>query len=291
MSTYTLYPGCLVSRRYPGFEVAARKVAECLGIVVAGVDGFSCCPDPVWIRSSNEDLWLTLAARNLSIGEGQGDTLLTLCNGCFETLRTASILLKEGKEREKVNNYLKAVGKELKGEIEVKHMVQALYEEIGPEEIRKKVEIPLMGIKVACHPGCHYMRPSEISGVDDPVDPKVLIEMIDAIGAEVIPYQGKTLCCGLPIFQTDRELSLKLAWKKLALMEEADLIAVTCPSCFSQFETAQILRKGERNERPIPVFHYLELLALSIGVPKEELLLEVHRVPIGGILQKMGVSS
>ena len=74
-------------------------------------------------------------------------------------------------------------------------------------------------------------------------------------------------------------------------MEEADLIAVTCPSCFSQFETAQVLRKSEKNESSIPVFHYLELLALAIGVPKEDLLFEVHRIPVDGVLQKMGVSS
>jgi len=294
MSTFTLYPGCLVTMRYPGFEVAARKVAEAFGFELTSCDGFSCCPDPVWIRSTNEESWLTLAARNLSIAEAKGFPLLTLCNGCFETLKTASVILQnDGKKKEKVNENLRAIGREYQGQLEVKHMVQALYEEIGPDALKEKTVRSFNGVKAACHPGCHYMRPSRIAQVDDPVNPHVLEEMVQALGLETVDYKGKTLCCGLPIFQTDRELSLKLAYKKLDLMKDADFIVVTCPSCFSQFETAQMLRKKEKSEengKTLPVFHYIELLALALGVPPSDLMFEVHRIPVQGVLQKMGVS-
>ncbi len=292
MSTFTLYPGCLVTTRYPGFEIAARKVAQSFGIEFTEADSFSCCPDPVWIRSTEEETWLTLATRNLAIAEARGAPIVTLCNGCFETLKTASYLLKEDpKLKEKVNESLKAIGKEYKGPLEVKHMVQVLYENLGPEALKEKIVKPLNGVKAACHPGCHYMRPSKVAQVDDPLNPHVLEEMTTALGVEVIQYKGKTLCCGLPIFQTDRELSITLALKKIDLFGDADFIVVTCPSCFSQFETAQILNKKEgNNKRTIPVFHYMELLALAMGVPADELRFEVHRIPVDGVLQKMGVA-
>jgi len=228
-----------------------------------------------------------IATRNLSIAEEKGNNLVTLCNGCFETLNSANFYLKNSEERRKdITLKLKKIGREYNGSIEVKHFVQVLYEEIGPEKLKEHIKRPLNGLKLAVHTGCHLTRPSEIANFDDPKNPIKLEELVRALGAEVIEYKGKTLCCGLPIYATDKELSLSLAKDKLELIREADGIVVVCPSCFQQFETAQT---GETEK--IPIFYYFELLALALGEEPENLGFETHRVKVDHLIQKLGVLS
>ena len=38
-------------------------------------------------------------------------------------------------------------------------------------------------LKVAEHVGCHLVRPKEFIGLDDPEDPKILRNLIEATGA------------------------------------------------------------------------------------------------------------
>ncbi len=285
MSTYALYPGCLISRRYPGFEAASRFVAEKLGIRLEEREGFTCCPDPVWVRSADQNLWLRMAARNLAVA-GNGDTtLVTLCNGCFETLKTASHLLKtDPQKRGQVAPFLQSLGHEGPVTPEVKHLVQVIHEEIGPEKLREQIRRPLEGLTFATHPGCHLTRPSEVAGFDDPLNPVVLDQLVEALGAQVLDYEGKTRCCGLPVFITDRELSLGLAAEKVRAVAETDGIVVTCPSCFQQFETVQMLDKTLPR---VPVFYYFELLALALGAEPTEIGLDQHRIKTDAVIEKL----
>ncbi len=294
MSAYTLYTGCLISRRYPGFEAASRFVAQKLGISLEHREGFTCCPDPVWMRSAHEDLWLRMAARNLALARpesGEPGTLVALCNGCFETLKTAQHLLATQKEkRQEIARFLEPLGFSPPDQLEVKHLVQVVYENPGPQKLRELLVRPLEGLRLATHPGCHLTRPSAVAQFDDPLNPRALDELVEALGAQVVTYPGKTQCCGLPIFVTDRELSLTLAGEKIQRVAEAGAhaLVVTCPSCFQQFETAQMLNKSLPR---IPVFYYFELLALALGAEPSEIGLEQHRIKTDPVLQRVSALS
>ncbi len=289
MSAHVLYPGCLISRRYPGFEAAARFVAKKLGMELVDREGFTCCPDPVWLRSARQDLWLRMAARNLAVAAGQnGDagSLVALCNGCFETLNTALHLLKtDQKQREQVARFLESQGQTLSTCLQVKHLVQVVYETLGPEELKKHLVRPLEGLTLATHPGCHLTRPSDIARFDDPLNPRALDELVEALGARVLDYPTKSQCCGLPVFVTDRELSLSLAAEKIRAVAQADGLVVTCPSCFQQFETVQML---DRSLPRVPVFYYFELLALALGADPGEIGLDQHRIKADAVLARLG---
>jgi len=289
MKTFILYPGCLISRRYPGFEFSALESARIFGIELLHNGSFTCCPDPVWMRSYNRDMWLRIAARNIAIAEEDATSLVTLCNGCFESLKSAHYLLKKDeKTRDSINQVLKKIGKEFKGRIEVKHLVQIFYEDIGEDAIRKKVVSPLEGLRFAVHPGCHLMRPSEEMEFDDPRNPVILEKLVRALGADVLDYEDKTACCGLPIFNSDRELSLSLAQKKINLLKDkVQGIVVSCPSCFMQFETVQTLKR-EEGGNPLPVYYYFELAALALGVEPEKIGLKNHRVNAEIIVEEIG---
>ena len=96
--------------KLPHLEKAFREVASVLDLKLKEMEGVSCCPEPVSLQSLNIDTWLTLGARNLSIAEKMGLDVLTICSGCYETLKTVSVLLEEDPgHREKINEILKKI--------------------------------------------------------------------------------------------------------------------------------------------------------------------------------------
>ncbi len=290
MSVHVLYTGCLIARRYPGFEAASLFVARKLGFSLEHREGFTCCPDPVWFRSADQERWLRMAARNLALARSnteESTTVVALCNGCFETLKTAQHLLATRQEqREKAARFLASLDLQPPDGVQVKHLVQVIYEDPGPEKLRQQIVRPLEGLHLAPHPGCHLTRPSAVAQFDDPLKPRVLDELVEALGARVVTYPNKTQCCGLPVFVTDRELSLTLAAEKIRRVAEAGAhaLVVTCPSCFQQFETAQMLDKSLPR---VPVFYYFELLALALGAAPQEIGLDQHRIKADAVLQRV----
>ncbi|MDH5634989.1 MAG: CoB--CoM heterodisulfide reductase iron-sulfur subunit B family protein, partial [Candidatus Bathyarchaeota archaeon] len=164
---YLIFLGCAIPYRVAAYEISARKVLERLGVELVEMPEYNCCGlpmDPV-----DHEMMLLMAARNLAIAEREDLNIITLCPGCAGTLRKVNKTLKEDKKaREEVNSCLKEAGLEIRGTKEVKHLVQALIEDVGLERIKEAVTKPLAGLEVAEHNGCHVLRPREYSGFDDP---------------------------------------------------------------------------------------------------------------------------
>ena len=282
MRRYAFFPGCFIQVRLPHLEALSRRILEELRVELIDVEGFTCCPEAVTL-SVNPMSWRVMAARNLSLAEELGLDILTLCNGCLHTLRTVNQELKRDDElRERVNEVLSAIDREFKGLIRVRHFAEFLVRDVGLERLRKRVERPLEGLRVACHTGCHILSPPEIMRFDDPYDPVILDEMVEALGAEAVDYALKTLCCGwtLPTYGS-REASERLLASKLDSMRRsgAMAIAVICPQCFHQFDVGQASAARRLGlDYRLPVFYYLELLALAMGLSLEEVGYRHHRV-------------
>lgn len=295
MSRYAFFLGCMIPYRLPFMEMAARKVLEKLGVELVSMKDVGCCPDPVGIKSLDYKTWLALAARNLSIAEEMESNIMTLCNGCFETLKTANFVLKNDKElREEVNEVLSQLGKEFKGEIEVKHLIEILHDEIGVDKIRVFVEKPLKDLRVAVHYGCHVVRPSDVLAFDDPETPSSLDRLVNVTGAESVPYMRKMLCCGGGIRSIDTTSALGITKRKLLEIQRvnADCIAVICPFCFIQYDIGQTqIRSIFGDNFDIPVLYYPEMLGLAMGIPDMESGLRFHRVKVKPLLEKLNLSS
>ncbi|MBD3351734.1 MAG: CoB--CoM heterodisulfide reductase subunit B [Candidatus Lokiarchaeota archaeon] len=276
-----LFPGCMIGNRIPFIEASARKVFDKLGVKVLDAP-FGCCPDPVGFQSTDKESWLALGARNLCIAEEQGKSIVSLCNGCTQTLTAVNQKLKhDAHKKSKVNSMLNSVGKEFKGTIDVYHFVRLLKEEVGINKIKETVTNPLKGLKIACHTGCHYSRPSEIMQYDDPFEPKVLRELVAATGAEVIDYEEEALCCGVGAGNAEEDVGLLVLKRKMdsIVKSGADYIAVICPSCFQQMDGNQRnLQKKFEQEYDIPILYLTEILALAMGYTYDDLNLRRHRV-------------
>lgn len=277
---YLFFLGCVIPYRLPSYEVSARKVLEKLGVELVEMPEFNCCGFPM--NPINYDLMLTLAARSLCLAEKQNLDILTLCNGCFGILNETNKTLKEEKEiREKINGYLREIGMEFKGTIEVKHLVHALVEDVGLEKIKDAVKKTLTHLQVAQHTGCHIVRPAKHIGRDDPENPTILKNLIRLTGAECLDYMDETECCGNPIIGVNDDIPFHMAEEKLGHIKavKAQALVTVCPACHLMYDLYQTKIERTFNEKfDIPVLHYTQLLGLAMGFTPEELLLNELRV-------------
>ena len=164
--TYSYYLGCVIPTRLPFLEASVRMTFRSLDIKVRDQENCSCCPDPTGTTLLDHDSFLALGARNLCLYEDSKSDVLSLCSGCTETLKTVKhILDNDNFKKKEINSILGSIGKKYKGIIGIKHFAQVIYENL--EELKSKIKIPLTDLKVAAHPGCHYLRPSDIIQWDD----------------------------------------------------------------------------------------------------------------------------
>ncbi len=289
---YALFLGCTIPARQMNYEQSARTVAKALGIDLVDVD-FGCCGFP--IEPVDEVKALSMAAVNLKKGKEKGLDIVTLCSACGEMLTKAEEVLEKDEAMGKsVNGVLgKQVGTEYKGEKpRVVHFARMLYEDIGREKIRALVKRPLQGLKIATHPGCHYVRPSSLSGgFDDPEFPHSLDELVEATGAEAVDYMGKEDCCGGSILAVREDVSKAMTRKKLeALSGKVDAMVLICPFCGIMYDRYQKLMADElEKEYNVPVLYYPQLLGLALGIDPEKLGFDVNSVRVDGVLEKVGV--
>ena len=287
---YALFLGCTIPVRGQNYELSARKVAEALGIEFVDIPEFACCGFPV--KSSDIDMALLLAARNLAIAEEAGLDICTLCNACTAILTDAQKELQESKElREKVNSKLKEINREFKNGVKVRHFSRILYEEVGMENIKKKIIKNLNGIKLSTHYGCHYLKPSEIyEGFDESENPRTVDKLIELTGATPIDYEDKLECCGGAILGVDENISLQMAKNKLEHVKEqnVDALISICPFCTIMYDDNQ--RKMEakfEKELNIPVLYYPQLLGLAFGFDQKELGFRINKVKATDLLEKI----
>lgn len=289
MKEYALFLGCNIPLRYPSTEIAARKVFEELGVHLVDMKGYTCCPDPVVSRLSDPELAYALSARNLNLAEEMGLDVVTLCNGCDETLLEANQILKRDEElRKRINRILSEFGREYKGTIDVKHAVEVLHQAVGIKAISDKVRRRLR-FRTAIHYGCHLFRTKE-EGEDPWRRPNMMREIVEATGVELVDYGLEKLCCGYPPLMADRKLALeeRLLPKLKGIRDaNAECIVMSCPACMIQFESGQLLL-SKMGVKRLPIIHVLELLGLAIGMTGEELHLDFHRSPAMELARMLG---
>lgn len=268
--------GCVIPNRYPGIEAATRKVLPRLDVELIDMEGALCCPAPGVIRSFDKKIWLLMAARNLTIAEQMGLDIITLCNGCYATLKEANRILKtDDEKRKQVNTDLAEMNRKFRGTIKVKHLSEVLYFDVGVEDIKRAVrrKIPL---KAAVFYGCHLLKPSELRPWASFERPTFLDEMIEVLGAESVPYRYRMLCCGAggALRSAFLDVSVNIVRERLRAMKDAgaECIVNVCPFCHLQFDIGQqqIAQKWGESFN-IPVIYYTQLLGLSMGFNPEEL--------------------
>lgn len=277
---YIPFFGCMMTTKYPWFEAAVRKSVTKIGLELVDVDGFTCCPDPIYFQARNKMEWYTIAARNLSLAEDLGHDIITTCSGCTATLSEVNLALKEDQDlKETVNKRLSKIGREYKGSINVRHAITVLRDDFGLDRVAETVTRPLEGLKVAVHYGCHLLKPSWVMQVDDPDRPTILENLIKAIGAEPIHHEMTLLCCGRACMTDSIPNQMVEDILETIKSHNADCMGLICPTCFDEFDLGQIvLGRKLKKTFDVPIVYYFQLLGLAQGLEPKEVGLHMHKV-------------
>jgi heterodisulfide reductase subunit B len=258
-------------------EASIRNVFDHLGAEILDLPGASCCPAPGVFRAFHIPTWLVIAARNISIAEEIGVNPITGCNGCYGTLRDAWYELEHEYDlKKKVNQYLAKIGRTYNGNLEPKHVVQALYLDMGLDHLKDFIHLKFSDLKVAVHYGCHIVKPSDKRPWNGEYEePRFLDEIVEITGAKSIDYKDKYMCCGAggAVRTAVKEVAADFTREKLTNMRDAgvDIIVDCCPFChlqldLGQYEVNNIFKDDIGEPFKIPVVYITQLLGLAFGI-------------------------
>jgi heterodisulfide reductase subunit B len=282
--------GCTIPARLPSIEKATRLVLQDLGLDSRELPGFTCCPEGTLVKAHDRGAFYLTAARNLAIAGRTGLDLLTPCSGCYSTFKeTQSHMGADTRARGAVVSRLAAEDLSWLEGLRVLHLAEWLADVLGAAAIARGVVRSLAGMRLAVHHGCHLLRPQPAVCWDDAIRPTKLEEIVQALGARVVDYPSKMLCCGGALDRCgEREGSLAFARRKLHDLEAAavDALVVACPSCFQQFDLNQAALQRAHEDVNVPVLYLSELIALAYGHAAAEIGLTLHRVSVDPFLSR-----
>lgn len=271
---YFLYQGCSLEASGIHYMISLEAVAKVLGLHFKEIEDWNCCGASISYVGGNELSVEVLAARNLALAEAQGGMdIVAPCSSCYIVLLKVNHKLKESPELlAKVNEVLAEGNLHYSGNIKVRHLLDVLYNDVGLEKIKAAVKKPLKGIKVAGYVGCQTVRPyGEYDSVEKPV---IQDRIVDALGAEAVPFPKKMRCCGSGLFLTELEACYELA---RAILEDAQanggqIISTACPMCQMNLEAYQKrMNKALGTNFNIPVVFITQLMAVAFGLnPKKD---------------------
>ncbi len=286
----SVFWGCHMLTDQLGYEMSVRETFPELDVDLVDLRESICCGDPV--KSINDFAANYLGARVLSLANQTGlHDLFIPCNRCHFTITEARKTMSQNqKTARRIKELLKEEELEYNSDIKVWHTIDLLHDYLGLEKIRKKIEKPLTGLKMASHVGCQIIRYSDLGRVDDAETPTKLDELIRSLGAETIDYNEKLDCCGSALVQSHPDSALSLAGSKLKALQalKVDGLVVSCPDCglifdTKQKETATIVGVNLR----VPVLYYTQLLGLALGIEEKRLGLHLNQSPIDELLAKI----
>ena len=260
---YSFFPGCTQESTEKGFGDSTTAVCRELGIELEEIPDWNCCGASSG-HFLNDDLCYALPARSLAIAEREGLDTAVVCAACYLRLRTTQQEVRNSPEFGKKVEDL--IGMPYEAKYDVRHLLDILINELGIEEIEKRVKHPLTGLKVAAYYGCYLVRPPKVVGFDDPENPTTMDRLLQALGAEVVDWAGKVDCCGgsLTLTRTEIVENLVQGLADSATQAGAEAIVVACPMCFSNLDSRQTA------EQKLPILYFTELMGLAFGVAKNE---------------------
>ena len=266
MKKILYYPGCTIKRNALEYEKSSLAILKELGIEAIELYKWYCCGTVFSLAA--DDLMKHLGAVRTLIKaqeeskESKSNTLLTLCPMCYNVLkRVNNVVLLEPDKLETISKFMDEEEK-YRGEVEVVHILEVLRDSIS--EVKKRIVKDLKPFKIATYYGCTALRPKEIA-IDNPEDPRIMDQLLETLGAEIIDYPFKSECCGSYAILVDRDVAITKCKDLLieAYERGANLLVTICPLCHYNLRLTL-----ENIKRPpkIDVVYVTELLAYSMGL-------------------------
>ena len=274
---YFYYPGCSLEGTASEYDASTRAVMRTLGVALIELEDWTCCGASAGDAVSYL-LAMVLPARNLALAERTGidADFLVPCSSCYLNLQKVEDHVKQNdKLRQDINLVLAEEELVYKGGIRIRHLLDVLSNDIGPQRLRNLVRTTLSGLRVAPYYGCQALRP--YATFDDPEQPKSMEPIIEALGAELHPWSMGPRCCGAGLMTTKKDVALESVRSLLAAAKGADCIVTICPMCqmnLDSFQNKASQIAGE--DLTLSILYLPQLIGLALGLPEDELKLSAN---------------
>ena len=273
------YPGCALEGTGHAYNRSTKAVGKSLGLELVELENWNCC-GAMEVKNVDPKIQTYLSARNLSIAEDMGfDKVMAPCNGCYHNLKKAEYDLANDPKSVEVNERISAkAGHDAykPGKVETIHALDWIKKAVGEEELAKRVQNSLKGIKVANYYGCMYTRPRHIfpekdkgPGTESTAKPHFMDDILAAAGAENVDFPLKTACCGGAHSLSDSDMSTKLVLNIIETAEAcgAEVIATECPTCHTGLEMHQVrAEKVLGRKTNVKILYFTQLLGMALGL-------------------------
>ncbi len=285
---YGYFPGCSLNSTAREYDSSLRAVCEKMDIDLVEPKRWVCCGSTP-AHANSHLLALALPRYNLVEYDRAGMTeVITPCAACFARFKTAQY--EEAHDPALAAKLDKVVRRRPEGNIKVRHPLDVFS---GESELASigRLATNKLGMKVVSYYGCLLTRPPKIMQFDAYENPESMDRVLQAAGIQTLDWQKKTDCCGASFALTRTEIVLKLCRDILeeAKRAGADAISVACPLCQMNLDSRQEeVEKAYETTYHLPIFYFTQLLALSMGIPREKLLFEKHLVDAQVALGKVG---
>jgi len=272
------FPGCSLSGTSRDFGESVAAVAKALDIELAEIPEWGCCGSSsghMTDRLVSVALPVNVLLKAKRAGLSQ---VMAPCAACYNRLATAKHEVEtSAKTRAQVEQVLQAKLDQLPRVLNVIELLAQVSDRIAAK-VSKKFEQT-----VACYYGCLLVRPAKITGFDRTEDPQEMDKLVAAVGGKTVAWSFKTECCGASFSLSRTDVVGRLGAKimKDAVAHNAEAVVVACPMCHSNLD----LRRGEINRRleaktTIPVLFITQVIGLALGIPRKQLGLARHFVPV-----------
>ncbi|MFN2612346.1 MAG: CoB--CoM heterodisulfide reductase iron-sulfur subunit B family protein [Solirubrobacterales bacterium] len=288
------WPGCVSRGFTTELHGSMALVADRLGIELVELDRANCCGAGV-IAEHNQELADTLNARTFALAQQTGLAMMNICSTCQGAQSECQQRLDaDSAYRAHINEALADEGLSYeKGHVN-KNFLWLLVEDYGLDTLNQLIVRPLEGLKVGPFYGCYIVRPKHRLGYDEHPERDLYLEqVIEALGGEVVDYDGARKCCGFPVITMNKETSLRQAGTHLgdALDAGADCLVTPCPLCHLNLDMQQPeAEKVVNRELGIAVLHLPQLVGLALGFEPEQLGMPRHIASTDWVTERLSSS-
>lgn len=267
-----LFPGCLVTYRFPEYELASKRVLEALCIETHTLPELMCCGQVLQGLNPN---WIYMTAYNLALAEQSDMDIITLCGGCTNTFKRVQFMCRQNpRVLDDINQVLTRVGLQFNNTVKTQHLLEVLNGHNDKIMGFLKKVIPL---KIAIMNPCQVFRPAAVMNFDDSKHPRVMERLLGAVVTDIIPYSLQDNCCGASLSMSNLAAAYQVGRARLEELEQkdVDLIITACGNC-------HLLLHGMQSEyysgRRIPCLFLPQLLGMAIGFRPQDVMINDPRI-------------
>lgn len=269
---YQYYPGCSLEGTALEYNLSTQAVMASMGAELTEIEDWTCCGASA-ADSTSYLLSLALPARNLALAEKTKDVteILVPCSACYLNLKKVEEQTRsDPKLLETLNSILEEDQLRLSGSIHVRHLLDVITRDLGPDTIRHKLKRAFTGFRIAPYYGCQCLRPYVV--FDDPEDPRSMEPLIEAAGAKVYPWDMGGKCCGASHMNTKMDVGIELVAAILQGAQGADAIVTVCPMCQMNLEAYQKkISRTHKEDLHTTILYLPQFIGLAIGLAEADL--------------------